>query len=183
MNSIKKILSNYTVVSVICIVLGIALVAKPGLLIHTLAYAVGGLIVGYGLVQIFTILRSRGAKNLFGLDFITEVIVVLAGLFIIARPAFIPKVLALIFGVYMVISGLVGLKTAASARLGGASMVISGIVLIGGLALLANPFILADTAIRILGICLIISGAMNFVSLRKNTSLAKHKSDGPFIDV
>ena len=52
MEYIKKVFRNYWVLSVFCVVLGIALIINPQFFTNAIGYVVGGLFAGYGVIEL-----------------------------------------------------------------------------------------------------------------------------------
>lgn len=189
MKQLRKMLNNYLVMSGFCALLGLAIIIRPALLTKALAYVVGGLLVGYGIVRIAVYMKEHGPAGAFGIAMIGDIILIIAGAFIMARPDFIPKVVALIFGAYMTLSGFLNLKNAFALKRSGygswaATAVIGAIILLAGLALLGNPLMLANTAAKVLGIALLVSGVMNILGTAGSTrALKKTTGKEEFIDI
>lgn len=124
MEYIKKVFRSYWILSIFCVVLGIALIIDP--------------------------------------NFFTDAI----GIFIIIRPDFIPKVIAVVCGLYMLISGIVNIQDSLNLRRAGVeswnvSCISAAVTTLVGILLLFDPLILGETAMIVLGIALLVSGVTN----------------------
>lgn len=166
MESLKKALKNYWVLSAFCVVMGGALIYDPNFFTKLVGMIVGGLIALYGVISLvrYFIKAKEDPTNAFGL--VTGVISCAAGVFIMVRPDFIPKVIAVLFGCYMLISGIINVQEALYIKGRGDSNWLRGflpalLTALVGILLLINPLVLANTTLRVLGVCLLISGIMN----------------------
>ena len=166
MNKMKKVLGNFTVLSVFCIVMGIALIIRPDFFTRVVGLVVGGVITAMGAVALlrYFIRTKTDPNNASGL--ISGVILVLAGVFVMVRPDFIPKVIAFVFGAYMLISGITNIQGAFALKKNNSTrwtkaLVIAGLTTLAGLMLVINPILLADVTFRLMGVCLLISGMSN----------------------
>ena len=166
MNKMKKVLGNFTVLSVFCIVMGIALIIRPDFFTRVVGLVVGGVITAMGAVALlrYFIRTKTDPNNASGL--ISGVILVLAGVFVMVRPDFIPKVIAFVFGAYMLISGITNIQGAFALKKHNRTrwikaMVSAVLTTLAGLMLVINPILLADVTFRLMGVCLLISGMSN----------------------
>lgn len=166
MRALKKAMSNYWAVSLFCVIVGGALIYDPAFFTRMMGLFVGGLIALYGAISLlrYFIRHKTDPENASGL--VTGVIFVTAGAFIMVRPDFIPKVIAVIIGIYMVISGLVNVQESLYVKGRGDNNWLRAFIpalatLLLGISLLINPLLLADATLRVLGICLLIAGIMN----------------------
>lgn len=166
MKALKRAMSNYWAVSLFCIIVGGALIYDPSFFTRMMGLFVGGLIAAYGVFSLvgYFIKHKIDPDNASGL--VTGVILVTAGVFIMVRPDFIPKVIAIIIGIYMVISGVVNIQESLYTKSKGdpnwlRSFIPALVTSLLGITLLINPLLLADATLRLLGICLLIAGIMN----------------------
>jgi uncharacterized membrane protein HdeD (DUF308 family) len=162
----KKVLGNFTVLSVFCIVMGIALIIRPDFFTRVVGLVVGGVITAMGAVALlrYFIRTKTDPNNASGL--ISGGILVLAGVFVMVRPDFIPKVIAFVFGAYMLISGITNIQGAFALKKNNSTrwikaMVSAVLTTLAGLMLVINPILLADVTFRLMGVCLLISGMSN----------------------
>ncbi len=166
METLKKAVRNYWVLSAFCVVMGAALIYKPGFFTRMVGLVVGGLMAVYGAVSLirYFIRQKSDPDNATGL--VSGIIFITAGVFIMVRPDFIPKVIALIFGCYMLISGVVNIQEALYVKGKGEpnwlrSFLPALLTSLVGILLLINPLLLADTTLRVLGVCLLVAGVLN----------------------
>lgn len=166
MESLKKAVRNYWVLSAFCIVMGIALIIRPGFFTKAVGLIVGGALALYGLVSLgrYLMKAKSDPENANGL--VSGILCMVAGVFIMIRPDFIPKVIALLFGCYMLISGIVNIQESLYVKGRGEDKWLRAflpalLTSLTGILLLINPLLLADVTLRVLGICLLAAGIMN----------------------
>lgn len=195
MKALKKAMSNYWAVSLFCVIVGIALIYDPSFFTRMMGLFVGGLIALYGAFSLigYFIRHKTDPEKASGL--ITGVIFVTAGVFIMVRPDFIPKVIAVIIGIYMVISGVVNIQDSLEIRGMGdqnwlSSFIPALVTGLMGVSLLINPLLLTDVTLRVLGVCLLVAGVMNIGgslsvgrSVFDRPSKKNKKSSSDFIDI
>lgn len=199
MSLLKKLFKNYMLLSAVCIILGIALIADPGFFTKTISYTIGGLSVGVGALSIVRYATRGEERNQFTSFLLRGIILCAIGIFLIAKPDFIFKVIAFAFGLYMLFSGIVSITDSLDVK-GSNGNWIPGFVLslltsVLGMVILLNPLAPVDLAVRILGIALLVSGITNFMSSfsgnhqlkaidKQLKKAAKGKSDkDDFIDI
>lgn len=198
MEYIKKMFRNYWVLSVFCVVLGIALIVNPHFFTNAIGYTVGGLLTAYGVVELIRYFVKTKESPMYATGLVLGVILCAAGIFIIVRPDFIPKIIAIIFGLYMLISGICNLQDALNLRRQGlenwrVSGIPAVITTVVGIVLVINPLFLTDAALIILGICLLVSGLSNIIgcfsagrNMKKLNSIVKknnRRDRDEFIDI
>ncbi len=164
---LKKSFRNYIAVSALCIVIGIALVIEPTLLTRLVSYISGGVALAFGVVNIAMYFVKKEDAVVFMI--IKGAVLAFAGIFLIVRPDFIPRVISTVFGMYMLVNGVIGLTNATQIKRSGdlewqAPMISAAVTFFLGLIICANPMLPVKAAMTVLGICLIISGASNLFS-------------------
>lgn len=162
---VKKAFRNYWLLSIFCIVVGIVLIVKPGIFTAVLGYTIGGFLTVYGIVKLVLYFTKRED---YPTNLVSGIILVAAGIFIMVKPDFIPKVIALIFGFYMVISGVVSIQDSLNLKRSGdeqwrVSCIPAVITTIVGIIMVFNPLAPVNVAVIILGIALLVSGITNII--------------------
>ena len=166
METLKKAMRNYWVLSAFCVVMGIALIYDPHFFTRVVGLIVGGIMAVYGAIALmrYFIAHKSDPENATGL--VSGIIFVTAGVFIMVRPDFIPKVIALIFGCYMLISGVVNIQEALYVKSRGEAKWLRAflpgvLTALLGVLLFINPLLLATATLRVLGVCLLAAGILN----------------------
>lgn len=166
MNKLKKAFGGFAALSVFCIVMGVALIVRPDLFTRTVGLVIGGIIAAMGAVSLinYFIRTKNDPDNARGL--VSGVILVISGIFIMAKPDFIPKVIAFVFGAYMLISGITNIQGAFELKKNNSprwtkAMLTAVLTAVTGILLVIDPLLLADVTCRLMGVCLLISGLTN----------------------
>ncbi|MBR1749859.1 MAG: DUF308 domain-containing protein [Ruminococcus sp.] len=163
----KKIVKNYIIVCILSIALGIALVIEPTFLTRMVSYVFGGLALAYGVFNAAKYFTGGEEGNITAV--IKGVMFAFVGVFLIVKPDFIPRVISTIFGLYMLINGVIGLTNATQIKRTGDSewlfpMVSAGVTFFLGFIICINPMLPVNIAMTVLGISLIVSGASSLFS-------------------
>lgn len=189
MNTLKKLLNSFILVSLIEIIVGILLLSKPEIFQTTLSYIIGGVAAAFGILNLISYFRG---EQIYG-ELFKAVILCAAGIFVIARPDFIFKIIAVIFGFYLIADGISSLrgslliKSSENSGKWIPSFIIAVITTVLGILIVVNPFTASGIPFQALGIVLIISGCLNIynggVTKRYFTKIQKRIEDDKFIDV
>ena len=87
------------------IILGLALFSFPEIAAGLLIWLIAFVLIGFGLFQLFGLI---GASRVLGLgfgSFVLPILVLLAGFFLIARPAFLGEAIGVVAGVCLILYG------------------------------------------------------------------------------
>lgn len=169
MQTVKNIFKNFWILSVFCIVLGIALIADPGFFSKTIGYIIAGLLTCYGVVMLI-IYFTKSSEGFFenGTKLVGGLLLCAAGVFVFIQPDIISKVVAIVSGMYMLINGIVNLQGTLKMRKAGypewKTTGIPALITLGvGILLVLNPMMTFGFAMRLLGICLFVAGLINLI--------------------
>lgn len=138
---------------------GIFFVVSPHETLSTFTVIAGIFLLIDGVLAVIASIFSKGEGR--GLAAIIGIVSVLAGLLLIKRPFDTLVVFVLIIGIWFVIAGIARAVTAFGEREGrGGNFAIAAIDLVAGIVILAWPDLSLATFAVILGIVLIIRGAL-----------------------
>ena len=156
MEYIKKVFRSYWILSIFCVVLGIALIIDPNFFTATIGYVIGGLFTAFGAVELIRYFAMGRDDQSYSSSLVRGIILAAIGIFIIIRPDFIPKVIAVVCGLYMLISGIVNIQDSLNLRRAGVeswnvSCISAAVTTLVGILLLFDPLILGETAMIVLG--------------------------------
>ncbi|MBR2304926.1 MAG: DUF308 domain-containing protein [Ruminococcus sp.] len=165
---LSKLFRNYWILSVFCIVLGAALIVDPHFFTKSISWVIGGLFAAYGIVYLVKYFINS-AQDSFGADLVKGVILIAIGVFIIVRWEFIPNVIAIFTGFYMLISSVISLQSNLRVKKAGmdgwqTATLFSVLTLAAGCVLIFNPLMGVSFAMTVLGAALLISGIANLIS-------------------
>lgn len=165
---------NYSLISSLCsLVVGILLVAMPGVAAVYLVVSIGVLFLLPGLVGIvsYFVALHHGEANSHSLFPIVAVGSILFGLWLIIMPAFFIEIIMYILGVLLVLAGLNQLAAFVSVRAHASVAygwyIIPVLVLIAGLVILFNPFQAAELPFIVLGTAFIVYSVTDLIRLFK----------------
>ena len=165
---LSKLFRNYWILSVFCMVLGAALIADPHFFTKSISWVIGGLFAAYGIVFLIKYFINSAQEN-FGADLVKGVILIAIGVFIIVRWEFIPNVIAIFTGFYMLISSVISLQSNLRVKKAGidgwqTGALFSALTLAAGCVLIFNPLMGVSFAMTVLGVALLVSGIANVIS-------------------
>lgn len=87
------------------IILGFVLFLFPGFVAGLLTYFIGFVLIGFALFQLVTLASANRVLKVGGLAFLMPVLVLLAGIFLLAKPAFVGEAIGVIAGAALIVYG------------------------------------------------------------------------------
>lgn len=197
MSYIKKLFRNFWALSIFCIVLGIALIMKPAFFTLLAGRIIGACLLTYGIVLVGRYMSKNNGE--FSGDLAAGIIWTIIGVMILVQPFFISKIITIVFGIYMLISGIIKINENISIKNAGYSGWELGLILailttcMGGILLL-NPLSLVGMSMFVVGIALLVAGVSNILGFlfvkkkMKNVNVSVGKSSNneenqDFIDI
>ncbi len=172
------------------VLLGILLIIFPDKVSAVAGYIAGALAVGFGATKIITYFSKNPEKKVtvFGLTF--GILSALAGVYIITRPHIVSNFIVSVFGVIVMVDGILKMKNALSLKKSGmqkyiAILIISIIELLAGIAFVALPGFSLNTMLRIVGVVFVLSGVSNlhtFIGVTKEYKTIINKNGEVEID-
>ena len=111
----KKMLKNYSLGALACIVMGVALMINPHIITDVLNTAVGVLIIAWAAVGIIGFIASRSSdsrerQSVFSL--VGDVIMLLLGVYVFVNPKLLETIVMTALGIYLLCSGISKLASA-----------------------------------------------------------------------
>lgn len=197
MSYIKKLFRNFWALSIFCIVLGIALIMKPAFFTLLAGRIIGACLLTYGIVLVGRYMSKNNGE--FSGDLAAGIIWTIIGVMILVQPFFISKIITIVFGIYMLISGIIKINENIGIKNAGYSGWELGLILailttcMGGILLL-NPLSLVGMSMFVVGIVLLVAGVSNILGFlfvkkkMKNVNVSVGKSSNneenqDFIDI
>ena len=166
MNFLKSIKVNILSSAILCIILGIVLVAYPNTSLTLVCRAVGVIVLITGLGFVFGYLRS-GKSFWYGkAELVFGSIFTILGGFIVLYPLGIISIIPIVFGILLIYHGIANMRQAFELRQYKDKgwwfpVLVAATTIILGLFIMNNPFRTIDVVMRIIGACLIYDGLMN----------------------
>ena len=163
---VKKMNMTSIIFSIIFILIGAFLLARPEDAIHLVSYALGIILVMWGLISVIQFFTDKESQNYLELSFIVGVFVLIFGIIVLIRPNTIASIIPLLLGIWMLINGVTKLSYALTLnkdKNASGSIIVSILIVILGILLIFNPFAGAKTLVQILGVSIIIYSLLDLI--------------------
>lgn len=170
MNEVKQFSKKYILVSALYVVLGVVLLAWPSTSVKMICYGLGFVMVVLGITYAIIYFTKDNLAGFLQMDLVIGIICLAFGVFILLNPTFLSTVLPFAMGIILLLGAVVKIQSALNMkRLNFKKwylVLILALVLIAlGVILLCNPFAEERYMILYIGICLILDGMTNLVSM------------------
>lgn len=189
MNFLKGIKVNLLSSAILCILLGILLVAYPNTSLTLVCRAVGVIVLITGLGFVFGYIKS-GKEHWYGkIELVFGTILAIVGGFLVLSPLGLISIIPVIFGILFIYHGLSNMRQALELRQykdrgWWMPVLIAATTILLGIFIINSPIRTMDVIMRVIGACLIYDGLMNtmlvgrFVrSIRNFRKLEKAEAD------
>ena len=173
---LSKRFNTSLIVSIIFVIIGLFLFIKPDTTITVISYTFGGILIISGIFSMYKYFTSDGIMGAFRFDLVYGVLLLIAGIFLIAKPTVLESFFPIILGIWIIINSVT--KFQYSLVLKKASnddwpytCIISILTFIWGIILLFNPLKTALMITQIIGIFIIVYAFLDIVDnfiIRKN---------------
>ncbi len=161
---IRKMNMTSIIFSVLFILIGTFLLARPEDAIHLVSYALGIILALWGMISIVQFFTDRESQNYLEFSFILGVFMFIFGIIIIVKPNTIASIIPLLLGIWMLINGVTKLSYALTLnknKNAASSIIISILIIVLGILLVFNPFAGAKTLVQILGVTIIVYSVLD----------------------
>ncbi len=190
-NLLKKIKTNVIVSSILCVLLGLVLVIRPGLSMRIVCLAVGVVLVITGVTRIIDYFTARDGSIYSQMNLIFGIVLAVVGVWIAVKPDKVLAIIPIIVGIVMAIHGLQNIKQAMELWRDKYAMwwvaMIMGVLTVGfGVLLICRPFAAIDTVVMLIGIFLIYDGLSNIwiVSrVYKNAKILRQEMEAVDVEI
>lgn len=178
----KKMLSNYVLGALACIVMGAALIVNPHIITDVLNTAVGVILIVWSAIGILRFIMSKASDtdNDSGLtSLIGNIILLAAGVYVFVNTSLLETVAMGALGLYLLMSGLP--KLINSFKLKQISpkwktpLLTSALTVLLGTAVLIMPNLIAGKLMRLAGVFLACAGLSCFISGSSFAGIKKHE--------
>ena len=181
----RSICVNMIVAAIGCAALGVALLVIPDLFLQTACYVTGAVLIAYGVISLLGCVREHRMNLFTGL---VDVIAVGVGIFIITQPKAISSILPIIFGLILLLDGILNIRHGVGLhRFGdpsGKTVLILGIITVAlGAVILLNPYSTAKMTFRLIGVALVYSGLSDFLVIFRMNRAHRTYENQKIIDV
>lgn len=182
---LKKIKANVIVSSLLCVILGLVLVVRPGLSIRIVCTAVGIVLVVSGIVRVIDYFTERDGSMYSQINLIFGIVLAVVGVWITVKPDKVLAIIPIIVGIVIVIHGLHNIKQAMELWRDKYDKwwvaAVMGALTVGfGVLLICRPFSAIDTVVMMIGLFLIYDGVSNIwiVSrIYKNAKILRQETE------
>ena len=189
---VKNVTNSVIVMSVIAILLGIALIAYPGMSLVTLGIVVAAFLIVQGIALVIVDIKAWRMYIPFE-GLLTGILSVILGAMLAKNPEKIADFIGIFLGLWIIVTGFSGIKTAFALRFTGAPWVLMVLInvvdVVIGILVLFMPVLSAVTLTQYLGFVLIAHAVFSFVYmlvLKKNAKdvekLIMGKKDEIFVE-
>ena len=185
---VRKMNITSIIFSIIFILIGAFLLARPEDAIHLVAYALGIIQLVWGIISIVQFFSNKESQNYLEFNFIVGVFVLIFGIIILIKPDTIASIIPLLLGIWMLINGVTKLSyslTLNKNKNAASSIIISLVIVILGVLLIFNPFSGAKKIVQILGVLIIIYSVLDLLECLTIKSVIKKETkaeDGKVIE-
>ena len=165
-NFFKSIKVNILSSAILCLILGIVLVAYPNTSLTLVCRAVGVIVLITGLGFVFGYLKS-GKSHWYGkIELVFGTILAIVGGFLVLRPLGLISIIPIIFGILFIYHGLANMRQAFELRQykdkgWWLPVLIAATTIVLGVGIISNPFKTIEAIMRVIGACLIYDGLVN----------------------
>lgn len=189
MKLLKKLKTNIVVSAMLCIVLGIVLVAWPELSMRIVCTAIGAVLLIGGGVRLAVYFAAKDGSVYSQMNLIMGIILAVVGIWILLQPNKVLSIIPIIVGIVIALHGINNLQQAISLYKEKYDKwwvaLILGLLTIGfGVLLVFRPFEALDTAVKLIGILLIYDGISDIWIVSRIYQTAKMiKQEAEAVDV
>lgn len=164
------------------IAVGAVMLFIPDQFLAVVCYVIGALLIAYGVIGMLMCWKDRTirmAKIFIG------ILTIAVGIFVIVQPKAFTAVLPIIFGLILLLDGILNLRHGIGLKKFGdpgfLSVIIVGVItVVLGAIVLIHPYGTAKFTLRIIGVALIYSGISDFLVLyRMNHARLIYERDNP----
>lgn len=188
---LKKIKTNVVSSSLLCVILGLVLVFRPGMSMRIVCTAVGVVLLVAGVMRIMAYFAMRDGSMYAQVNLVFGIVLAVVGVWIIMKPDTVLAIIPIIVGIVIAIHGLHNLKQAMELWRDKYDKwwiaFLMGVLTVGfGVLLICRPFAAIDTVVMLIGIFLIYDGLSNIwiVSrVYKNAKMMRQEMEAVDVEI
>ncbi len=188
---LKKIKANMIVSSLLCVLLGLVLVLRPGLSVRIVCTAVGIVLILSGVTRIIDWFCARDGSMYAQMNLIFGIVLVVVGVWIVVKPDKVLAIIPTIVGIVIGMHGLNNLKQAIELWRDKYDKwwvaFILGALTVGlGVLLICRPFAAIDTVVMLIGFFMIYDGLSNIwivTRIYKNAKMFKQEMEAVEVEL
>jgi len=162
MQDIKQSKSSVMLAGIVSILMGLLFFGNPGGATVVLTRLIGWIAIISGALAVASAFHNQNPIGS-SADLYIGIVALVFGLFLAMQPAFFVAWIFVLIGIFVAIEGFHMLMVSNMSRAAGmsgavAQMILSVIVIIGGIIIIGSPFTMVSIAGAIAGIFLVING-------------------------
>ena len=188
---LKGLKANYTISAGLCTLLGLVLLIWPGTTMRIVCTLLGSMLLIYGLAQVVLYLINKERTMLSQGMMVFGIVLAVIGIWILTSPEMIIMAVPVIVGVLIVIHGVHNVVQAIALKKDGydrwwLAVLFGALTVVLGGILVYNPFEVAETVVRFIGIFLIYDGVSDIWILSRVFKVKRDKErviDVDYVDV
>ena len=187
MQGLKAIKRLYAIATVCFIAIGFVLLVKPEIGLDMICKIIGVFLIAHGILR----LAGYFSKDIFQLAFQYDlglgIASIIFGLVMVIRSWATIQLFSICIGIFLLIDAALKMQTAFESKKFGfrnwwVTLLIAIIVCILGILLFAMPFQTSGVITRLIGINLILDGALNLFVVQSTVRTIKREEDEMIID-
>ena len=187
MKSLKAIKNSYSILTICLILVGAVLLIWPHMALGAICKMCGIFLIIFGLVK----LTGYFSKDIFQLAFQYDlglgIASIIFGLIMVIRSWATIQLFSICIGIFLLIDAALKMQTAFESKKFGfrnwwVTLLIAIIACILGILLFAMPFQTSGVITRLIGINLILDGALNLFVVQSTVRTIKREADEMIID-
>ena len=188
---LKKIKTNVVISALVCVILGLVLVIRPGMSMRIVCTAVGVVLIVAGITRMIDYFAARDGSMYSQINLVFGIILTVVGVWIVVKPNTVLAIIPIFVGIVIVLHGINNIKQAMELWRDKYDMWwvagIMGLLTVGfGVLLICRPFAAIDTVVMLIGICLIYDGLSNIwiVSrVYKNAKMMRQEMEAVDVEI
>lgn len=156
--------------AIVMLVVGLLFAIFPDVSITLISYILGALLCIWGLVRIYTYFKEDRFAAFGSYGLLKGLALLIVGIVIIANPHFLAGVLTMLFGIVMILDGVVKIQYGfdlmrVKAKGWFVVLIIAAVMTILGIIAVCNPFTTAKALTVFSGIVLAVDGVMDLIAI------------------
>ena len=181
----KNLKLNFAAAAVLYLALGVVLLGWPDTTSNIICYAIGAVLLIYGLVSIISFLASREKTAALALQLVVGVVAAALGVFFLTQPRMILSIFPVLMGLFIIIVSLLSVKRAFELRRyrypkWWAALLLALVAIALGLLILFHPYMAAETVIMVIGVVFLYVGVCDlWASWKASRALREFRKHTP----
>ncbi len=148
------------IIDLIILIIGIILLAAPDTTLEVITIILGIVLIVYGVLTVLAIVGKRTGASL-----VVPIICIVAGVLLLIFNSFFANIaLPVVIGIWMLVMGIISISDARHVTGTKLNMILAIVAIVLGIVILVGVFSGVNTLGILLGICMLIYGAVSVVN-------------------